>query len=158
MSVKVIDRGWNKIVAELAKAGGSFVKVGYPEEKSKVHKGEGQPIEMAQLAAVHEFGSPSRNIPARPFMAQTFDKHVAEVNKRVSEIKDRIISGQVTAKQAWAQLGAWYKGMMQKEIRDGGFEPNKLKTIERKGSDRPLIDTGQLRQSIDFEVVGRAAK
>jgi hypothetical protein len=36
---------------------------------------------------------------------------------------------------------------------NGKFAPLKAKTIKRKGSSKPLIDTGQLRQSITYRVV-----
>ena len=157
MSVKVIDRGWKKIAAELKKANGSYVKVGYPEEKARKHKPKekGDAIDMAQLAAIQEFGTANGRIPPRPFMADTFDANQPEVNQQIEKIKDKVFQGLITVKQGWQQLGAWYKGQIQKNMVDGVWQENAEYTIQKKGSSKPLIDTGQLRQSIDFEVVGK---
>lgn len=42
--------------------------------------------------------------------------------------------------------------MIQKEIVNGDFVPNSPETIKRKGSDKPLIDTGRMRQSINYVI------
>ena len=42
---------------------------------------------------------------------------------------------------------------MKNTFTTGSFTPNKPATIKRKGSSRPLIDTGHLRQSITSKVV-----
>ena len=54
--------------------------------------------------------------------------------------------------QALGQLGEMTKGDVQTEIRSGDFAPLKPATIKRKGSSRPLIDTGQMVQSIAWEL------
>ena len=38
-------------------------------------------------------------------------------------------------------------------IVNGGFEPNKESTVKRKGSSKPLIDTGTMRNAVSYEVV-----
>lgn len=175
-SVKVIDHGWKKIQEEMKKCDGTYVKVGYPSEKGLTHEpkkdesgpadkgkkgGKGKaakPILMADLAAIMEFGTADGHIPARPFMASTFDMYVEEVLKNIASIKDQIISGKITAKQGWGKIGAWYKGRMQHTIKDSVWQANADITIKLKGSSAPLIDSGALRTSIDYEVVGRAGK
>ena len=37
----------------------------------------------------------------------------------------------------------------------GGFAPNAESTIKKKGSDQPLIDTGYMRQSVNYVVKRR---
>ena len=44
---------------------------------------------------------------------------------------------------------------MQQEIVDGGFVANKPSTIKKKKSEQPLIDTGHMRQSVDFVIKER---
>ena len=51
------------------------------------------------------------------------------------------------------QLGNWYRDVQRAHIRNGNWVPNAPATIRRKGSDRPLIDTGQLVNSVEYEVV-----
>ena len=44
------------------------------------------------------------------------------------------------------------EGDMKKTIGRGKFKPNSPKTIKRKGSAQPLIDTGRMRASISHKV------
>ena len=43
-------------------------------------------------------------------------------------------------------------GYMQDNLTNGNWKPNAPLTIELKGSSHPLIDTGQMRQSITYVV------
>ena len=45
------------------------------------------------------------------------------------------------------------EGAMKLKFTDGTLTPNAPSTIKKKGSSRPLIDTGQLRQSISNKVI-----
>ena len=150
MSVKIIDRGWNRIAQELQRMKGVFVKVGYPQEKPKVHQGKNKTINIAELAAIHEFGT--EKIPARPFQAQTFDKNIDRLKAHIEKSQQAIYKGAQTVAKALHLIGNFYKGEMQRTIREGDFAPLSQVTIEKKGSSKPLIDTGQLRQSVDYEI------
>ena len=50
------------------------------------------------------------------------------------------------------RIGLLYKGLIQRMIGSNMPPGLKPKTIARKGSSKSLIDTGRMRQSIDFEV------
>jgi hypothetical protein len=43
-------------------------------------------------------------------------------------------------------------GAIQDKIVAGPFEPLRPATIRRKGSSRPLIDTGQMRQAVSYVI------
>lgn len=43
-------------------------------------------------------------------------------------------------------------GEVKKRIITGPFVPNAPTTIAKKGSDKPLIDTGQLLDAIDYKM------
>ena len=49
-------------------------------------------------------------------------------------------------------IGLFVKGLIQGRMSAGIPPPLKASTIARKGSSKPLINTGQLRASIDYEV------
>lgn len=154
MSVQVIDKGWIRIQRELKHMTGAYVKVGYPEEKSKAHaggSGGGKSMDVAGLAAIHEFGTSA--IPARPFLAQAFDENLQKVTAMIKAEESAILEGKRTTKQALEKLGAFYQGAIKTIFLRGQFAPLKPATIARKGSNKPLIDTGQLRGSVDFEVI-----
>ena len=66
--------------------------------------------------------------------------------------------GKTTASKALRELGVYVVREVKKEFRIGNFEPLKLSTIKAKTVDgkkgmTPLIDTGRLRNSINFEVI-----
>ncbi|KKM68182.1 hypothetical protein LCGC14_1463370, partial [marine sediment metagenome] len=111
--------------------------------------GDHDGITNANLAAVHEFGAPSVGIPSRSFMRAPFDanldKYTRFMSERAHDLRRsfRIILGQT------AQL---VKSDMIRAIDDGLVPPLRPATVERKGSSKPLIDTGQLKQSITTKV------
>ncbi len=146
-------------------AAAHVVNVGVPSSKREA---DGTPVAM--IAAVHEFGSPAQGIPERPFLTPAIKKNRLKYVRlnRINLVK--MLRGQMTAEQALGQLGEMAKGDVQVEIRHGSFAPLKPATIrarERNRSsgynqslrkkaegpiDRPLIDTGQLVQSIAWEI------
>lgn len=139
---KALDRLRQRLVGD-----NRVVNVGVPEGKREE---DGTPVAM--IAAVHEFGSPSQGIPERPFLrvaAQRNRQKYVRLN-RINLVK--ILRGQATVDQALGQLGEMAKGDVQTEIRSGVFTPLKEATKKRKGSSRPLIDTGQMVQSIAWEL------
>lgn len=50
------------------------------------------------------------------------------------------------------QVGAFAAGATQQYITDLRDPPNAPYTIEKKGSDNPLIDTGSMRSSVTYKV------
>ena len=50
------------------------------------------------------------------------------------------------------QVGAYAAGEVQERITDLREPPNAPRTIEAKGSDNPLIDTGFMQRSVSWEV------
>lgn len=127
--------------------GNLVVRVGIPAGK---HEEDGTPVAM--IAAVHEFGSPEQGIPERPFLRITPVKQrmkYARLN-RINLVK--MLRGQMAVETALGQLGEMAKGDVQQEIRNGNFAPLKAETIRRKGSSKPLIDSGQMIQSVSWEL------
>jgi phage gpG-like protein len=102
------------------------------------------------IAATHEFGA--GNIPERSFLRVPLranqDAYAAIFKRGLPQV----ISGQLTAGQIMEQVGARAAADSQEAISAGIAPPNAPSTIARKGSSKPLIDTGRLRQSITYEV------
>jgi phage gpG-like protein len=101
---------------------------------------------------VHEFGSPERGIPERPFLRTTIQANKGKYVQLNRKNLVAVLNKTMTVEQALGQLGAVAAGDVQAQIASGGFAPLKAATIKRKGSSKPLIDTGQLRQSITWEL------
>ena len=110
-------------------------------------------ITMPDLAAIHEYGSQSRNIPERSFLRASIQLNRSKYGKfLVSEVKSLLL-GRTTTLKIKQILGMQAAADVQMFMVNGKFAPLKAKTIKRKGSSKPLIDTGQLRQSITYRVV-----
>lgn len=107
---------------------------------------------IAEIAAYNELGS--SDTPARPFMKQSFENHEDELRAACERVNAAIASGK-SVEQALDALGVAIKGLVQTEIVDGDFTENAPSTIKKKGSDKPLIDTGTMRQSVNYVVKRR---
>ena len=109
------------------------------------------PIETAELAKMLTFGS--ANIPARPFIEEGL---LSEKKELLNEIKKQIENAK-QGRANWAKLGTKAVAAIQKFVRSDYYKntvPNSPKTIEYKGSDTPLIDGGDLINSLEFIVEG----
>ncbi len=149
-SVRVVelDTETNRRLRQLVKsANGSVVKVGYAEGAASE---EGFP--MAAIAAVHEFGAPSKGIPERSFLRSAITENVEFLIKVNKDSLKRVVEGSLTVDQALGRLGEFAKAKVQEKITQGPFAPLKPSTIAAKGSSAPLIDTGQMRSSVSWEL------
>lgn len=107
-------------------------------------------VDIADIAMWNELGT--ARSPARPFMRQSVDNNAARINAMCKAQLQAIASGSRTAKEALNALGALQKALVQDTIRNGEFVENAPSTIKKKGSDQPLIDTGRMRQSVNFTI------
>lgn len=113
------------------------------------------PVDVATIAVIHEFGSPKNNIPSRPLMRQTAQVYGRTALPVVAKkLYRNVLAGTTSPAQAFRQLGVFWEGRLKRMFREGVFKPLKPATIARKGSSRPLIDSGQLRNSITSRTEG----
>ena len=118
----------------------------------------------ASIGLLHEKGSISLNIPQRSFLQMPLVRNAKEifVNSRIIEkwIVAAISAGK-NPKEAWYKaykdLGFIGEQTVQHAFEQSGpgWAPNSPVTIAAKGSDKPLIDTGELRRSVTSEVRAR---
>lgn len=157
MSVKLStkDRGWEKIKKNLEFAKEeSHVKVGIQEGEGVHENVEGgeENMTVAEIGTIHEFGAPDRGIPARSFIGDTIRKNMASIKIFSSKLYMKVVLGQMQIETALALLGEEVQAEIITAI-DAGIEPAlDPKTVARKGSSKPLIDSGQLKQSIRYKV------
>lgn len=90
-------------------------------------------------------------IPERSFLRSTFDERQDDIAQHAQRAVAAVVAGG-DYNECIQKTGAYVQGLVQQKIRNGPFEPNKPSTVKRKGSSRPLIDTGHLRQSIRYVV------
>lgn len=141
-----VKQGLDALKHRLVQANGRQVKVGVPEGKAGNTESS-----LADVAKWNEFGT--EDIPERP----AFRNGIAKAKTKILALNKRnlllIAKDEMSVEQALDMLGALATGEIKREFVSGEFAPNAPSTIAKKGSSRPLIDSGQLRQSITWEVV-----
>lgn len=151
--VTVVNRLEEVLGALLARP--RHVAVGILGEKAartkKVREGdETRDVTVADVATWLHYGT--SRIEPRPFIAIALERHRAEIQKRFARIARGVLEEKLTLDQGLGLMGETVAGEIKKTIAEGVPPPNKEATIERKGSSTPLIDTGQLRGSVAFQV------
>lgn len=122
-------------------------KAGYlKDDKGKKPYDEANPPIMEDVALWNEFGT--ENIPARPFLRTAQRKAV----ERGQHIVKRRMEENSDVEQICKDLGMMMQAEIKNQITRGTFTPNAESTIKRKGSSRPLVDTGNLLQSVHWGV------
>lgn len=126
------------------------ISVGIPKEE--ITQKDGQTLFLADIANKNNFGSFSQNIPARPFGTTTIPRYKEQIQKIIQIQMNDILEKNKDVRKGFDAIGAVCSGYMKKNLTDGEWKANAQYTIEMKGSDQPLIDTGQMRQSITWRV------
>ena len=136
-------------LAERLQRGDTQVLVGVPTGAGSYEDG----LTIATVAAVNEFGSADGKIPARPFLHPAIQEG-APMFRRIAELRlPDVIAGKENLLKALHQMGTLGVSLVQEKITDIRTPPNAPSTIAKKGSRKPLIDTGALRQSIDYLII-----
>lgn len=145
------DRGWRRIEREVRRSRGKpHVQVGvFGVEAAKDHGG----IPNVDVAAIHELGLDPR-IPERSSIRGTVDERRKRITTAIRKSADLTLQGLLSMHAALERVGLYVQGQIRQRISTGIPPPNAPATVARKGSSTPLIDTGQLRASIDYEVKG----
>lgn len=121
------------------------VRVGF--QKGDAVESDG--TDICDVAAWNELGTV--NIPSRPFLRKSVDENEGKINSFLQSKKDDLIRGS-SAEQVLKEIGIFQKDLIQEKTTEGRFTPNSEATIRRKGSSKPLIDTGRMRQSVNYTV------
>lgn len=139
---RVLDR----VLADLKGIDGQFVKVGFLE--GDVHSEYHLPL--AGIAATHEFGSPKMKIPERSFIRAWVDSNIRTIQKRMENLYGKIIDDKIAPIMALKTMGVFATGGIKSQIRKTTSPALSSRTIARKGSSQPLIDTGIMRSSVRY--------
>lgn len=164
LDLKNFDKMTKKMQADLQK---HYAKVGVLAAKN-TRTGEDENLDNAGLAAVHEFGVISQNIPERSFFRLTQEKRGDDMRSFVAEQENNIFKRVAAGETIYVlkRLAAKWVAYINECFETEGFGTwpqlsestlsNRLeKTPENKQKDfnpKILQDTGQLERSITFEV------
>lgn len=148
MAVKVKDKmtpegiKFQKMLKELAD---KEVRIGFQHGKATEEDG----TDVCDVAAWNELGT--ANMPSRPFLRKSVDENEDKIDNFLQSKKKDLVRG-VSAEQVLKEIGIFQKDLIQEKITEGSFAPNAPATIRQKGSSKPLIDTGRMRQSVNYEI------
>lgn len=152
-------------IQKLARKAACNILVGFPSGRQHVptlHKNESgeykgyngesvseiKPIETAELAKMLHFGTAT--IPSRPFLEEGIERNKKELTEAMEKEAKKAIDG---GSANWNKVGTMAVGAVQELVRGDYYKtnvPNAKKTIEYKGSDKPLIDGADLINSLEF--------
>ena len=104
---------------------------------------------MCDIAMWNELGT--EHAPSRPFLRMSVDENEGKIKDFLKSKKADLIRG-ASAEQVLKEIGIFQKDLIQEKITNGDFVENARATIEKKGSSKPLIDTGRMRQSVNYVI------
>lgn len=163
--------GVGALVKSLQLLAKKHVLVGVPEEATDRDNDRDTDITNAEIAYISTFGSEDLNIPPRPFLEEGIKEGWDKIQKeaeRTGRLALRTVratrAGEVAGIAALADVEAGLNRMgivavdaIKKKITDGPFEPLSEVTIQKREErgftgTKPLIETGQLREAINYVV------
>lgn len=115
-------------------------------------------ITNAELMAVHEFGSRDGRIPERAPMRTSFAKNGPKYIEMMRVGLATVDRGELEIFRAMNLIGSVMASDIKATIIAGLKPENAESTKKAKGSDTPLVDTGQLLNSITHAVLTKAGK
>lgn len=107
-------------------------------------------ITVAGIGYAHEYGTAT--LPERSFMRSTIKEKKKDIIALQKKLLKQIINGKMKVETGLGLLGEFMADTIRQKIVSISSPPNTQATIDAKGSSNPLIDTGQLKNSITYEV------
>lgn len=161
----------DEVLKRLEELDSMYIKVGILSSASG---------EILMIANVHEFGKDIKvtdkmrgfflhhfgvslkkdtkviKIPERSFIRSSYDERKDQVGESGDSLLTKVINGDLAVRSFYELLGETTKNAIKEYlISNVNSPPNTALTIAAKhGKSNPLVNTGQLVNSIDYEIVG----
>ena len=116
-------------------------------------------VDLAYIASIHEWGYEDENIsiPQRSFLRSTYEENEKKIEKNLAiAIKKQTNNNIFNGEEALKELGVWVVGRVKDKFTNNDWPALKDPTRggrNKEGTATPLVDTLQLRASIDYELV-----
>ena len=113
--------------------------------------------DMGVIAVANEYGTDkagrgnSVTIPERSFLRTTFDDK-KNIKKAVTINVAKVFDKKKSINKITDKIGIVMTAKVKEKIQSNIQPKNATSTLAKKGSSRTLVDTGHLRDSIDYEV------
>lgn len=124
---------------------GSQVRVGF---LSRAKYPDGKPVAM--IAAIQNWGAPRAGIPPRPFFSNMI---AAKGPEWPAAIATQLRLNDYDRRATLLRVGEGVAGQLRQSVIDTNRPPLAESTIARKGFSKPLVETGHMLNSIDYEIV-----
>lgn len=135
---QLIERGWDvdELIERMRDSVGS-VRVG-------IFDGD-----LAPIAAFNEFGT--EDVPERSFFRTTMEENEGDYAADLAAATDAVLTGRAR-ETALDELGGRIAADIQQRIEDIRSPPNAASTLRQKSGSNPLIDDGDMRDAVTYEV------
>jgi hypothetical protein len=146
-----VERKRHKVLPKSI-SGPSKVKVGFPKSKasaSNIEKAVWNEFGTRGGASGGGWGGP---VPERPFMQNAMADNKGKYKDGMATAARKILTGDASMSGTLSKLGIMAQGDIQSEITSLSSPPNSPVTIAIKGSSNPLIDTGEMRGAVTWQV------
>lgn len=104
---------------------------------------------------IQSHGSPLWQSPPRPIIEPAIEKHQEAIGAKLKRPLQAVLNGDSQGVRDGLEKAGMFAANKVKDYftdSDNGWPLNTPATIEAKDSDRPLVDTGALRQAITYVV------
>lgn len=141
---------FNELMRRLHNLDDNHVEYGY--DGTPHHSGK----TLAEIAAIHEYGMLGN--PERDFMHQTYINMQLENTNRIMQNAEEYLYYGGNYVSLLTNIGTMGTDMIVDTINGGNFVENSPMTIALKGSNKPLIDTGDLQHGAKKWVIKEPIK
>ena len=145
---KDIDKGYRKVLKDLGTVDDSGITVGFHAKDVERDDSE---FNVAEIAAVNEFGSDDGTIPERSFIRSTVDDNSRKYRKFIRDTFSLVLIGKISPKTALDRIGIRIRDDIKRKIVTLSQPANEASTIAAKGSANPLVDTGTMIKRVKHE-------
>ena len=129
------------------------ILVGIPQDNKEANSSKY--ATNAQKLYYNSKGSPARNIPPRPVIEPAIEDKFDKISEKIREGAIKGLEGDMEGFREDYEMA----GLMGVSASINWFDnpknnwsPNAESTIKAKGSDSPLIDTGEMRKAITYVI------
>jgi hypothetical protein len=144
---------WEHIKRVIFELGRARVRAGIVGPQALEPHGDSG-LTNAEMGLVHELGTPI--IPARSFVGATLrdPSFLEEFENLTGRLTEAVLDGKMDRDRALGLLGAWVANEIASTITDDLVDGPALapQTVAAKGTDKLLVDSGQLAGAISWEI------
>lgn len=148
---KILHKDIMEIILPNKDVSSTRILMGVPKETSedRESKNEKEPMNNAYLLSIHEHGTIDGTIPARPLLSSVIKQEKEYIDNGFEKYIKLIDEDKpYSAENQLKKMAVYLEGKLVEYFDKNNWEANAPSTIARKGSARPLIDSGDLRRSI----------